>query len=414
MNRRYIIFYFVIISIFASLLNYLTYPILARVLPDKQFIDITVALSLLTQVSSFLSSIVAISIGLTKDGREEAGQIIEKLQAVLFQLFLAVVLIFLLLSPIVLKSIDLSAVFLIPICLLLLFSIPISIISGYLNGKQLLIKLACAALVSASIQFILTITVGYLSKNGALAMTAMACGQFIAIFVLYSIYKKDRLPHISSIYRYRISDFRQKEMKSLIIFTVVVSIGVMVVNILQILDLLLIQNRPVDAKIYTDLYIISRVVFFAGTIFIWPFLSKIDNGQLKNNIRPLYQLFIILTSMSLFAMAAIVTLGSRITQLLFGREYNDSVIMQLGLLSISYKYLFLLVTALTLYFIVIRSYWSAFIPAILTLVTVAFVVSTDKSTSTLQIISGLNIVGLLGLLLALVIFYRGLSPKRTR
>jgi O-antigen/teichoic acid export membrane protein len=396
--------YFVLLSGLASLLNYSTYPILARALPEKQFIGITVALSLLTQMTSFLSSIVALSVGLAKQDDEQSSGMIEKLQAVLMQMFLVVIVIFLAASPYLLNTIKLSAAFLLPICMLLLFSIPISIISGFLNGKHKLIKLALTAIISSVLQFVLTIAIGFSTENGALALGGMALGQFLAIFSIYWVYRSDKLPHINTVFKYRLASFRTPQMKSLIKFTVVSSIGIMVINILQIIDLLIVQNRQIDAKLYTDLYIISRVVFFAGTIFIWPFLSAVNIYQTKQNVGVFGRLVGILTLLSAGAIGGILLFGQQITKILFGTTYDPHVINQLGVLAITYKYGFLLITALTLYFIVIRKYWAAVLPAILTFATFLFAIMLDKSYSTLQVLYGLNAIAALGLVCGLIFF----------
>lgn len=396
--------YFVLLSGFSSLLNYMTYPLLARALPDQQFVDITVALSLLTQMSSFLLSIVALSVGLAKQDDKQPSDVIEKLQAILIQMFLVVIVLFLAASPLMLDNIKLSAVFLLPMCVLLLFSIPISIISGFLNGKHKLIKLAFTAIISSSLQFVLTIAVGYSTGNGALALGAMALGQFLAILSIYWLFRDDKLPHIKTVFKHKLASFKTTQMKSLIKFTVVSSTGIMAINILQIIDLLIVQNRQIDAKLYTDLYIISRVVFFAGTIFIWPFLSAINIYQNKQNIEVFGRLVGILTLLSAGAIGGILLFGQQITKILFGTTYDPNVIKQLGVLAITYKYGFLLITALTLYFIVIRKYWAAVLPAILTFATLIFTIMLDKSYSTLQILYGLNTIAALGLVCGLIFF----------
>ena len=397
---------FILLSLFSSFLNYATYPALARALPSSQFVDITVALSLLTQISSFLTSIVALTIGLSKQAGRETTKIIEKLQIILIQFFLAIVVIFLLISPLLLDKIRLSAIFLLPICLLMLSSIPISIISGFLNGKQKLIKLAMVAVISASLQFTLTVTTGFTTHSGSLALNAMALGQVLAIFVVYRLYRSENLPHVSTIFQHKLESFKTPEMKRLIKFTVLSSIGIMAINILQIIDLLIVQNRQANAKLYTDLYVISRVVFFAGAIFIWPFLSSVNIYQRRQNIAVFAKLVAALTILSLGAITGILLFGREITHILFGSVFKSNAISQLGVLAITYKYMYLLITALTLFFIVIRSYLAIILPIILTLGTVIFVGTLSSSTSTLHILYGLNAISVIGLGIGLGFFFK--------
>jgi len=406
------LFFFILLSIFASSLNYLTYPILARILPDMQFIDITVALSLITQISAFLLTIVALTIGITKRHTMESISTIEKFQAVLMQIFIIIIVLFLVVSPFLLHSINLSATFLLPICALMLASIPISIISGFFNGKKELIKLAMVAIISAVLQFTFSVFTGFITRNGALALTAMAIAQFIAIFALYRIYQKDRLPLISSVFSYSLENFKTKEMQSLMRFVIFSSLGVMAINILQILDLLVVQHRQQDTKLYTDLYVISRIVFFAGTIFIWPFLANVELKKRRHNLVAFVKLFVIITLLALGSIIVILLFGQQATHILFGTAYKSSAISELGVLAIIYKYQFLLIIALTLFFIVVRNYWAVILPLTLTLSTLVVLLILPATATTSEVLVSLNTIASIGLLFGLGAFFASCRIKR--
>ena len=405
MKKRLVLIYFVALSGVASLLNYATYPLLARVLSNQDFVNTTVALSLLTQMSSFLSSIVALSAGLAKQDSDDTNEIIEQLQAVLMKFFVLIIVSFLVISPLLLSSINLTTAFIIPVSLLLLFSIPISIISGFLNGKHKIVKLGLATLLSAVLQFTLTILVGYSTKSGALALGAMASGQLIAIFAIYFFYKEDKLPSLSSVIRHKLKDSLSGDFKDLVKFTLLSALGIMAINILQVFDLLIIQHRQLDARLYTDLYIISRVVFFAGTIFIWPFLSYVDiRNRLHNRILFL-KLACVFTLISATSTVGLIFFGQQTANVLFGNIYDLETIGSIGVLAITYKYLFLMITSISLFFIVIRSYWSVSLALILTIVTAIFAYSVPNNTSTLSTLYGLNAIAIVGLIIGLVGFY---------
>ncbi len=403
--------FFISLSIVASFLNYATYPVLSRMLPESQFVNMTVALSLLTQMSTLLSSIVAVSTSLTKEKTDSAHKQIELLQTVIIYLLLIVIGVFLVLSPILLPLINLSYVYLIPICFMLLLSVPISVTSGYLNGKKLLIKLGVAVSVSALLQFSLSVVVGKATNNGALALIAMAVGQLLSVLMIYFFYKKENLPHVKKILTHKKSDFFTASMRGLVKYTVLSSLGVMIINILQIIDLLAVQNRQIDSKTYTDLYIVSRAVFFAGTIFVWPFISATELRNGKNNLRQFKKLLIVLLIIGFVSVAGILLFGSLITRILLGTSYSDSTYSSLGVLSITYKFLYVILYGVILFFTVMRNYVAVFLPIALAILSFGFVAMLPKSSSTTTLLIGLNVIALLGTFASLVVLHRNPEQK---
>ncbi|MDO8265891.1 MAG: hypothetical protein Q7T41_03035 [Candidatus Saccharibacteria bacterium] len=402
--------FFISLSIVASFLNYATYPALSRILPESQFVNMTVALSLLTQMSTLLSSIVAVSTSLTKENTEDSHKQIELLQTVIIYLLLIVMSGFLVLSPILLPLIKLSYIYLIPICLMLLLSVPISVTSGYLNGKKLLIKLGVAVSVSALLQFSLSLVIGKITNNGALALIAMAGGQLLSVLMIYYFYKNDHLPHVKKILEHKKSDFLSVKMKNIIKYTVLSSLGVMIINILQIIDLLAVQNRQIDSRTYTDLYIVSRAVFFAGTIFVWPFISATELKNGKNNLKQFKKLLIILLVIGFGSVAGILLFGSLITNVLLGTKYSAATYGGLGVLSITYKLLYVILYGVILFFTVIRNYTAVYLPLALAILSFGFVSLLPKSSSTVSLLVGLNVIALAGTLISLIILSK--NPER--
>ena len=165
---------FIALNILAAAINYLLYPILSRMLPSAEYVDITVSLSLFTQMSTFLSSVIAVSISLAKFDKEStAHRRIATLQAVILKVFLFLATGFLLASPFVMQWANTPAWFAVPITSMMLFSIPVTIISGYFNGKNLIIQLGFVTALSAVLQFGIALIAALLFKNGIITMISM-------------------------------------------------------------------------------------------------------------------------------------------------------------------------------------------------------------------------------------------------
>lgn len=398
---------FIMLSGIASFLNYATYPALARILSDEQFVNIAIALALFTQLSSFTLSIVALTIGISKENNSDSKIIIEKLQAVLSHLFFIVVISLLIISPILLKKIHLPASLLVPIFAMLALSISMSIITGYLNGKQKLVKLGITIACSALLQFIFSVSFGLLTKSGAVALNAMALGSFVAIIATYHAYSDEGLPQISTIFLHRFKLYRSQKMQKLIKYTILSSLAVLIANILLIIDLLIVNNRQIDSKLYTDMYVISRIVFFSGMLFVWPFLSNIDIRYPRHNILLLLKLIVLFTAITIGAVIVMLFYSENVAQILLGSSYNtESNIKVVAVLAIFYKFIYLIILSLILFFIVMRSYWAVVVPLSLIVATLGAILVTGPNASTTTLVTALNISSAIGLLLGLYGFIK--------
>lgn len=387
---------FILLSVIASALNYFAYPLFSRILSADEYVNITVSLSLFTQVAAFLSSILAITIGLTKsEPHESANKKIEALQSFLFKFFLLLAVVFLVLSPYIMDRINTPLLFAFPITLMMLFSIPISIISGYLNGKNQMIKLGIVTVVSAGSQFIVGLTMAYLTRSGLLTMLSMTIAQIIAITIIYRIFSKENLPGIISSLTNSPS-FIDKHMKKLVIYTAVASVAIMVISLIQIYDLFIIQSlHNSDMKFYADIYVISRVVFFIGMIFIWPFLGEISFDHHHVNRKPFIKLLFYFCIITFVSIAILYLCGDRLAELLFGATYDIQRIRDVGILSVLYKFYMLIVTAVILYFIVLRSYIAAWLSGLISGAIFLFTVYISPDTSIVTVLEGLNVIALL-------------------
>jgi len=396
-------FIFIILSGIASFFNYATYPALARILSDAQFVNITVALAIFTQLSSFTLSIVALTIGLSKQRNDhDSTTTIEKLQTVLIHLFVALLAIFLISSPLFFSKLAIPVSLLLPISIMLSLSIITSVVSGYLNGRGKLVKLGIALVLIAVVQFVLSVSSGILTKNGTVTLYAMSAGTILSLAFIYLAYKDEGLPKIASILTHKFSIYKSHKLRALLKFIILASLATLAINILLILDLLIINSRGTDAKQYSDIYVVSRVVFFGGMLFVWPFLSNVNIYKLKKNTLLLVKLCGLFTGITLAAIIIIQIFGQQIFELLFGPEYRSmSGTKELALLAIVYKYIFLIMTALVLYFIVIRSYWAMSLSLIATLSMGVYVLVAGSNISSVLLVRGLNITSAAVLLLGL-------------
>lgn len=395
---------FVLFSIVASGLNYCIYPLLGRILPSAQYIDITVALSLFTQVSTFLSSIIALTIGMSKHLTPEKNSKVVLLQALLLRVFAVLATIFLIISPFVMAAINTPLIYAFPIVIMMLFSIPITVVSGYLNGKNLMVKLGGVTLISAVFQFITALAVASLTHSGTATMFSLTLAQIISIGVIYYIYRSDDLPSIGASVIVPKEAFRTKSAKRLMLYMVAVSISIMLISLVQVFDLFIVKTLSgVNIKLYTDVYIVSRAVFFGGMIFIWPFLGEVTLGAHSENFRSMIKVLSYFTAIALGAIAIIASMGPVIFHVLFGVDYSPPDYLFISVLSVLFKFFMLIITASILYFIVRRQNTAIYLSAG---IVVAFFIFATIAKSALNIeftLIWLNSIAFIGSIACVII-----------
>lgn len=396
---------FIVLSTLASAVNYATYPLLGRILPASEYISITISLSLLTQITTFLSSIVAITIGLSKSSNlDDTNDKVQILQSSLFKLFLILNIFFLLLSPLFMGYIHTPLVFALPISLMMIVSVPIAIVSGFLNGKGLMAKLGVMTVISASFQFTGGAITAYITHSGFLSLLIMALTQAGSIALIYMIFSKDKLPKIFNALRQPHLAHQRAYISRLLIYTLCASLAIMAMNLVQIADLLIVQTlRNSDIKFYTDIYVISRIVFFAGMIFIWPFLGEINIDEHKPNRKPFVKVAIVFTAITLCSTIGLYFFGSFIARLLFGVDYSLQTIQNIGLLSILYKFFFLIVTAATLYFVVLRRYMAVWLALGISGLIFIYASLVDRDMSTYGVLISLNYIAGLAAIISIIL-----------
>ncbi len=403
---------FILLSGLASFLNYAIYPVLSRVLSPEQFVDITVALALFTQLSSFMLSIVALTIGVSKESSQKNARIlIEKLQSILAHLFIVIIGIFLIISPFLLEKLSLSSALLLPICIMLALSLVMSIVSGYLNGRQELVRLGVFLAASSALQFIACITVGIVTKNGVASVYAMATAAFVSVVGLYVLSQPKSLPDPRTILLHKLSVYKERKIRKLLVYTVCASLSALAINLLIVLDLLVISKHKSDAVLYADMYIISRVVFFSGMLLVWPFLSQLNIRDLRKNVQPFFRLSALFLALSVVASLVMYFFGHQILAFILGSQYIQPNLEMLAVLSISYKLIYLINTTLCLVFMVIRSYWAVTIAFVLTALSLGLMLFVDESWNSVHVVSWLNGIGIVGMVLALYGSYRIINSK---
>ena len=200
-------------------------------------------------------------------------------------------------------------------------------------------------------------------------------------------------------------------------YTIGASIAIMLISLTQVLDLLIAQSiKGADLKLFTDIYVVSRTVFFAGMIFIWPFLGEITLGPHRENIRAVLRLVLYFAVIAIGAIGALAFFGGIIFHILFGANYKPSDYLLLGILSVTFIFFMLLITAAVLYLIVRRHYIAIYYSLGLSVIFFVFAGIISRTTvslaSMLIWLNGLALVAIFVLFTTVLAELRNIHQRR--
>jgi O-antigen/teichoic acid export membrane protein len=244
----------------------------------------------------------------------------------------------------------------------------------------------------------------------------MTIAQIISLLIIYSIFSKDHLPGIAKSLRISLNIIREKHIGSLIIYTALTSLAIMAISLAQMADLLTVQNLShSNIKFYTDIYVISRIVFFAGMIFIWPFLGEINIRRHNLNRKPFTKVISYFAAITLTAIITLFLFGDQLVHVLFGTNYDLHIIRDIGVLSVLYKFFLLVITAVIFYLVVLRSYIAVWFSIATSGAIFIFSEIVNKNSDIHTVLVGLNLIttisAIIGVTLAMYITIKERNNK---
>jgi hypothetical protein len=140
-------------------------------------------------------------------------------------------------------------------------------------------------------------------------------------------------------------------------------------------------------------------------IFIWPFLSEISLGHHHFNRKPFIKVVSYFSLITLSALAFLQLFGSQLVSILFGVDYDFISIRNVGMLSVLFKYFMLIITAVILYFTVLRSYVAIWLSLLASGILFMFSELFNKQTSVSSALIGLDIIaGILSIICVVLLF----------
>lgn len=342
---------FTVLSLCGAALNYLLYPVLARILDVRSFGDFTAIFALSNQVLGILLAFNLVSIYLVKAYPEvEARKHAEAVQKVLIRFFLIISLLLVAFSPILRYQFKIQNTYeFLILGLILLISVPSVIWNGYLQGHKKLINVGAFNISAAFFKFSLAIVLaGFFGTIGGL--WGLLLGTVVGIFVL-RVSSSIKLPTISSIFK----PIEKSERIFLLdnryyIFGAIFVVGSL--SVLQNIDILLAKSlfSQQVAGIYGGISVLSNALYYISFLLIWILLPEVSSTNHKHNKRLLRTSTKLLATLAVCATLGEVILKNVLVKVLLGNEFTRqshllvfATLYQLSLVAITLYAYYLLV-----------------------------------------------------------------------
>lgn len=344
---------YAVIAGLASLLNYIVYPLLARIITPQQLGDITTLFSTNTQLAGIFTALNVVSIYVVKtNGPRDAKDILESVQKVIIYLSLILIAIVIVASPLLrqLFSIQFAWGFVL-IGVLLIANIPVTIWIGYLQGHNKLVKAALVSLIISLLQLVLALPLA-MAYGDAGAVWGYVLGLMGGI-VIIRVAMNRQLPRLHGLTRFGADD---KSRIDNIIKYVLWSVFVMLILwLIQSVDILYTKAifSTQDAGIYSGISIFGRAEYFLGFVLIWLILPSVRPGAHKNNQRLFLGGIGALMLLGLASVLAVAILDNLLINLFLGNAYIEQKNLLVN--SVLFKSILLAVTFVIIYFMVLRN-----------------------------------------------------------
>ncbi len=274
-------------SMVVSVLNYLYYPVLGRLLSPSDFGDIQVFISLITQTGIILGafSIVAVNITANVDDIHERNAILAELQKICFYIIGAVVIILLLFLSKLETFFKLDTIYpIIGLLATLFLSASATFRSAFLQGKGRFIELSLSGIISSAGRLIFAVILILLGIGSLGAIGGIIAAQIVVIYFLFSRTKET----LDLNTRSNVHVLQKGMIKKELIYGVLVLFASGLVAFMYTSDILIVKHlfNPHDAGLYSGISAIAKIIFFITGPTLGVLLStvKLNNTPKANSL----------------------------------------------------------------------------------------------------------------------------------
>lgn len=370
-------------SLAVSILNYLYYPILARLLRLEEFGEVQVLISLFLQLTIFLSVLTQITVNIVANYKNEVqrNRVVFELEKLAF--FLSIII--LIAGSVFSAQLQQVFNFHSPVSFIILLiavsvTVPMTFRIAYLRGQQSFSAVSLAQIIGSFGKIVAAVLLVIIGFSTAGAIGGLLVAQVLAL--LYAGYRARRLGFVKptgvSYFNWPKLQILMPEVKY-ITFVFAASLGVVV---LSSIDVLLVKAF-FDAETaggYAGIATVAKVIFFLTASIGQVMLPAVRMEQPKNkNRRFLIKSFGLLAGLGGVALAVFALLPGLVIAVLMGKNFVDYAYL-LPLLSLS-MFFISIINLIVSYYIALRRYQVGFIVIAGVVLTIALLTVRHASLS---------------------------------
>jgi O-antigen/teichoic acid export membrane protein len=386
-------------SIAVSILNYLYYPVIGRLLHPADFGEVQAITSIYVQAVVFMSvfNVVIISLVNKYPDRDTQNKLIAELEKVALVITIGVMLALLASSVGLATFFQFGSVY--PLLLLLLalgLSVPSTFRMAFLQGKRRFGPAAVGGAISSAGKLLfgtILVVVGWKAFG---AILGIVLAQAVALVYLVLNVRKRGWVRPQDFRRVSIPDLRL--VRPELYFAALVLVTTLCFNLFLSLDILAVKHwfSPTTAGLYGGIETIGRIVFYATGSVAAVLLATVSNRRSPaENRRTFYRSAALSITLGLGVMAIFIIAPTLVITVLMGRKFLafESLLPLLGL----FAFLASMINLVNMYYLAQRQWFIAIVSA-LGLASTLFLLATSHTTPR-QVVVSLNMGAVLTLVL---------------
>lgn len=332
-------FIFLCFSILSAAINYIYYPVIARLLPASSFGAAQSLIAILLQISAVFSGLSLVTVYIVKNlGENKTKNAIEVLQRTTTWLFILLVAMLMIGQSAILKFLHIdSSLHLMIVGLDLVSTIPFIIIFGYLQAHTRFIAAGSLQLTVFSFKLVLGgLATWKLGVSGALL--GVALGNIFGLTLFWLVCKKFSIPTWSHSILSSISFPTIKSIRSIgLPLSKVGSVFITNVIVMLLISFDILAARHYFSNDLSGLYAgastISNAIVFASIPLVGVLLPNLDIHNFRLSISPFIKTSCLLLIGSVAAILAMSIMPNFILSF-FGEEYKyfSSLLWRFGVM----------------------------------------------------------------------------------
>lgn len=394
-------------SFAVSVLNYLYYPIIGRLLAPADFGEVQTIISFFLQFAVFLQVLGLVSVGITNtyDDTDVRDRLIQAFSRLSFQIALTICVV-IALASIWLKGYFqfASALPFVALAVSLLISVPGAFANAFLQARKRFGALARSSLIGSGGKLIISTALVYIGFKTSGAIAGIVLAQTLAL--VYALRAgRGGLGALRSDISFAKPDL--KFMRPELRYAGLIFAASLTINLLFSLDVVVVKHlfSPTQAGLYAGISTIARIIFFLTGPLAIVLIPSIKPAATKENRQYLVRSMTLLLVLGGSSLVLFAVLPRLVITILLGHRYLTYASL---LPKLSLAIFILSIGNLLVYYCVAARYYSAAIIApICLLLGILLVMKFHASIS--AIITDLLVAGIV---LAVTLTLRVLKPDR--